>query len=311
MPDWYFEREMWHLDGSVDAPAAHRPAGQLHELADLPQYGWRQEASRQPSHPATPRVDVVLATNRNLPYLAEALQSLREQDYQNWGLIAVLDGVPDPEADLVKRQLRRAVPDVQVYDQPRLGVAAARNLGLSYAAGELVVFMDDDDIWATPKLSRQVQLLAGQPELVGCLHACELIGPSGQLLGQQIGGPLDRDVLFEVRSDGWCGGAFMVRRQIAIACGGYSTAYTVCEDLAFVLELVERGPIGWDPQPLIKYRKHPAGQTANQTRMVRTTLQIYRDRLARALALQDERGAQQLTNTVICLQEWLAEPEPS
>jgi hypothetical protein len=45
--------------------------------------------------------------------------------------------------------------------------------------------------------------------------------------------------------------------------------------------------------------------------MVRTTLQIYRDRLARALALQDERGAQQLTNTVICLQEWLAEPEPS
>jgi len=263
-----------------------------------------------PKDSEAPQVDIIMATCRHLPYLRPALRSLAGQDWAGWELTVVLDGMADKDARLVVTTVREVIPAARVRRQRRLGVSAARNLGLSLARAELVVFADDDDIWALDKISSQVRLLAEHPDWVGCLHASELVDADGRPSGQYIGGPLDRDTLFGAYSDGWCGAAFMVRRQAAIACGGYSPNYTLCEDLAFAMELVERGHVGWDPRPLIQYRKHRAGMTADERKMFKATLRVYQDRLARAEALGDQDDAETLRYSAESISSWLAQLPP-
>ncbi len=54
---------------------------------------------------------------------------------------------------------------VRVLDQPTRGAAAARNAGLAAATGELIQFLDADDVLAPDKIARQVAFCAGNPSV--------------------------------------------------------------------------------------------------------------------------------------------------
>jgi len=76
-------------------------------------------------------ISIVLATSRCLPLLEPALQSLSAQTLNDWELIAVLDGEPDPEPGIMAHQIRNFFPDARILQQKHLGVSAARNYGIS------------------------------------------------------------------------------------------------------------------------------------------------------------------------------------
>lgn len=101
----------------------------------------------------TPDVSVVVTTYNQGPYVADAVRSVLAQTYRPREIIVVDDGSEDDTA----ARLAPFAGDVVYLRQPNRGVAAARNTGVARARGELVAFLDGDDVWEPEHLAAQVE----------------------------------------------------------------------------------------------------------------------------------------------------------
>lgn len=77
-------------------------------------------------------------------YLSECLESILNQSFDGFEVLCVDDGSTDHSLELLK-QYERDNSRVKVYHQTNQGVSAARNVGLKYAKGQYVTFVDADD----------------------------------------------------------------------------------------------------------------------------------------------------------------------
>ena len=103
-------------------------------------------------------------------FLAEALDSILDQTYQPLEVIAADDGSTDGSREIVAGYGDR----VRWITQPTSGPAATRNLGLREANGNLVAFLDADDLWHREKLARQMERFRVRPELEACVTEARL-----------------------------------------------------------------------------------------------------------------------------------------
>ena len=92
-------------------------------------------------------------------YLGEALQSALAQDQPGLEIIVVDDGSSDETLEVA-----RSFAGIQVIHQANAGDGAARNNGAAVARGEVLVFMDADDLLTPDSVSRRYQLLRDHPE---------------------------------------------------------------------------------------------------------------------------------------------------
>ena len=108
-----------------------------------------------------PLVSVIIPVKNGERFLAAAIQSVLDQDYARVELIVV-----DGQSDDRTAQIAQSFTQVRyLFQQGDPGVAAARNLGIAAAQGELVAFISHDDLWARNKLSVQVAQMIEHPEL--------------------------------------------------------------------------------------------------------------------------------------------------
>ena len=107
-----------------------------------------------------PLVSVVVPVHNGERFLEPALDSVLGQDYTPLEVLVVDDGSIDGSANLVRRYDR-----VRYVWQANQGVAVARNRGILASRGEILAFLDQDDLWRPRKLSRQVGCLQGDPGL--------------------------------------------------------------------------------------------------------------------------------------------------
>jgi glycosyltransferase involved in cell wall biosynthesis len=104
-----------------------------------------------------PTVSVIIPAYNAADYIGEALQSVLNQTFTSHETIVVNDGSPD--TDELERQLEPYLTDIRYIRQDNQGAAAARNVGIRAAKGELVAFLDADDRWLPAFLQQQIELL--------------------------------------------------------------------------------------------------------------------------------------------------------
>lgn len=83
--------------------------------------------------------------------LGETINSVLNQTYKASQIIAVDDGSIDKSAELIK-DLQKKYKEIQYFYQSKSGVSAARNLGISKAENENILFIDADDLWLQQKI---------------------------------------------------------------------------------------------------------------------------------------------------------------
>jgi glycosyltransferase involved in cell wall biosynthesis len=104
-------------------------------------------------------VSVIVPAYNSGPYLAAALRSVFEQDYQPMEVIVVDDGSTDETASIA-----RSFKDITYIFQSNRGPSSARNTGIGMSQGDFIAFLDADDCWPENKLRAQVLHLIENPE---------------------------------------------------------------------------------------------------------------------------------------------------
>ena len=108
----------------------------------------------------SPRVSIIIPCRNGVAWLAEAIESCLGQSWANLQIIVVDNGSTDGSFDLAKRYESRGIT---MLTCERAGASAARNVGLKHADGDLIQFLDADDILDTDKIRRQVERLTAAP----------------------------------------------------------------------------------------------------------------------------------------------------
>lgn len=136
---------------------------------------------------AFPLVSVIIPTIGRLRYLEEALNSVRGQTYGNYEAIVAADGPMRGAERLVKRLL--GGKSVFVRLPTRRGPAAARNAAIARARGDIIAFLDEDDVWHPRKLERQLKFMA-RTQTNFSYTDYEVVSESGKkILASWIGRP--------------------------------------------------------------------------------------------------------------------------
>ena len=114
-----------------------------------------------------PKVSIIITTYNGSKYITETIESVQAQTFTNWELIIIDDGSDDSTCEIVA-----AIKDerIQLYKAGRIGMnGKIKNIGLGKARGELLAFIDHDDLWAPEKLEKQIAALQEYPEAGFCL----------------------------------------------------------------------------------------------------------------------------------------------
>lgn len=107
----------------------------------------------------SPLVSVLIPLYNSRKFIDEAVRSVLAQTYRNFEIIVVDDGSTDGGD-----QAAAGYPEVRLFRKEHSGISKTRNFALARAEGELITFLDADDLWAPEKLSLQVKYMTGHPD---------------------------------------------------------------------------------------------------------------------------------------------------
>lgn len=91
-----------------------------------------------------PRISIIMPTFNRADTILRAVQSVRAQPVEDWELVVIDDGSTDPTRDLLAGV---GDPRIRVFWQENQGTAPARNHGFREARGDIIAFLDSDDVW--------------------------------------------------------------------------------------------------------------------------------------------------------------------
>jgi glycosyltransferase involved in cell wall biosynthesis len=146
-----------------------------------------------------PLVSVVTAFYNEEKFLEETILSVVHQSYPHWELILVDDGSPD-SSTLIAKKYAELYPGRIHYFQhehhANRGVCRSRNLGIANAKGELIAYLDADDVWLENKLADQVTIFQQHPDTSVLMEASRYWysweSPDRDDVDVQIGATQDR-----------------------------------------------------------------------------------------------------------------------
>lgn len=114
--------------------------------------------------PLSPRISVVIPTHNRPDLLVEALQSVIQQTTGTWETIVVDDGSTPPVSLGALAEARGEKLRILRHADPK-GGPVAKNTGAQAARGDVIAFLDDDDLYAPEYLERALHVLDRYPQV--------------------------------------------------------------------------------------------------------------------------------------------------
>lgn len=207
-------------------------------------------------------VTAVIPVYNGERYVIDAITSVLGQTVRPIECIVVDDGSTDSTAALVA-----GFGDQVTYlRQPNSGVSVARNHGASHASGELIAFLDHDDLWLPDKLERQL----AEHDRIGrgmVLCGVQVIDQHGVVQSERsmrLGPEFLRGVLtFDGTDVISCSSTGLIDRETFDKLGGFDPALGMSADLDLLIRALLHSDLGYVDEPLVRYRWHDTNMSHN------------------------------------------------
>ena len=225
-----------------------------------------------------PRVSIIIPTYNCARYLGRAIDSAISQTYKDYEIVVVDDGSTDDTKDVAMQYGRKVT---YLYQQNQ-GLSAARNYAVSNASGELLAYLDADDMWYPDKLERQVAFLDAHQEC-GMVHSeMSVINEQDEILHVRFYEETKRSV-----PQGYCVQQLLMRchiqpltvverRSSFDRVGVFDDRLLVAQDyLHWIMIAAEGEAIGYLAEPLGKYRWRTGSLIGNHPRLLEDYVRIF------------------------------------
>lgn len=206
-----------------------------------------------------PRVSVLFTCFNHIKFLPSAYQSILDQTFSDWEIIAIDDGSKDGTREWLSERPEKIT---RIFNENNLGTYASLNVALKAAKGEFIAVFNDDDLWAPTKLEKQVAMLDGNPS-IGLVHTdgSFIDGDGVETPGSPLGFEFPRfntgDVsLALVYQNKIIASAALARKRCFDELGGFNEDYFGSGDWEMWIRIAERWKVGFVPEPLTFYRVH-------------------------------------------------------
>lgn len=192
-------------------------------------------------------VSVIVPVYNGAAYLAEAIESARQQTYTPLEIIVIDDGSTDASVEIAGR-----FAEVRCVSQAHGGISAARNRGLELAYGDFFALLDADDLWLADKLMLQMRALENNP------HWGMVFGQVQEFISPEVPAEIARTIRIHAElRPGLVPSALLIRREAFSRVGPFATQWKVGEFADWMLRANEAG-VTWSmlPEPVVRRRIH-------------------------------------------------------
>lgn len=233
-----------------------------------------------------------MSVRNNERYVRSACESILQQTLDDLELV-VLDNGSTDRSGAVVGALAGADKRVRLVPREERALIQSRNELLEMARAPIVAWMDSDDLARPERLELQLAMFDASPDLVCVGGATLVIDPDGAPIDFEIY-PEDHDAI--VTAQRRLGGAMRfsavtMRRDAAIAVGGFRHPFHMCEDFDLLVRMSEVGRMANTSKVVLEYREH----LANTSRLLSHRWPIYRDLVLQLAEERAETGSDALS----------------
>ena len=203
------------------------------------------------------RVTAIVPCYNSARYLAESLASALQQDRPPDEVVIVDDGSTDDSASIAAG----FGPRVRCARQEHLGISAARNHGIALSTGDVIAFLDADDVWPATSLSVRLAALEAHPELDSAS------GLTRQFISPELPDEVRRALACTGDlSRARVAGAALVRRRAFDRVGPFDPSFRIGETIDWVARADQAGVTNAVVEAVVLLRRVHTTNTTAQLR---------------------------------------------
>lgn len=206
-------------------------------------------------------------------YIKHTIESVIEQDYDNWELLIIDDCSTDSSRTIAEKYMQADKRIKLIFLEKNSGVASARNAGIEAAKGRYIAFLDSDDLWHPNKLSLQIKFMQDN-NYHFTFTGYEWIDKNGKKLNRIVRVPAKADYNRLLRGNPIGCLTVVIDANKINMLKMLSIRH---EDYAAWLCIVKEGTIAYGiNQNLAQYRKTNSSLSSNKWKAISWTWNIYR-----------------------------------
>lgn len=202
-------------------------------------------------------ISIIIPVYNGEKYLSETIKTVIDQTYKNWELIIVDDGSTDNTADIVKQFNDSRISYIK---KNNTGVSDTRNVGANLAKGEILCFLDADDVWLPQNLEKKLSKLTKEQDSILVTSPMYLWDERTDYQNCKIIGKPTFDEWKEFRElrNTSIPSSVLMYKNYFLEAGMFDTKISTSADFDLVIRLRELGKFTYVNEPLLLYRCHPS-----------------------------------------------------
>jgi glycosyltransferase involved in cell wall biosynthesis len=225
-----------------------------------------------------PQVSVIIPAYQHGQCIVETVESVIAQTFRDFEIIVINDGSTDGTEEVLRPYVEKN--RIRYFHQENQGISSTRNRGLSLATGELVAFLDDDDVWPLDKLEWQVDALQNSTALVvgGLTSVFGTKGDRKSIVETSEYTTIPTAKLFGGNPFG-SPGQTLIRKSALLEIGGFDPTIWGADDHDVWIRLSRIGEIRRYDRISLFYRVHDSNTSRDSERMFENAEKVIRKNL--------------------------------
>lgn len=215
-------------------------------------------------------VSVVIPAHNGARYLGEAIESVLRQSIAPIEIL-VVDNCSTDETECIAKSFS----EITYHRLSEASVALARQHGADHSSGELIAFLDQDDLWLPDKLAAQINYLSQNPGADCVIGQQMMFLQAGIIKPQWI-----KSSLLGVPLPGYLPSALILRRKALEKTGGFDASLSMASDVAWFFKVRHMGMrIGSVDQVVVHKRIHNQNESGQVTALQSEILRVIKQSL--------------------------------